>query len=190
MFKAAHQAKKKGIPVILDPVGSGATSYRTQTARELIDNEPPTIIRGNASEIMALHDDKAKTKGVDSSAAADAAITTAQKLSEKYNCVVCVSGATDYIIEGNQIIKVMNGHPLMTKVTGLGCTATALCGAFAAVEKNYFMATAKTMAVMGIAGEMAAEIAIGPGSMQMLFLDKLYLLKEADIEQHLKIDDL
>jgi hydroxyethylthiazole kinase len=189
MFKAIRAAKTKGIPVIFDPVGAGATSYRTWTTRELMNEEPPTIIRGNASEIMALYDDKSKTKGVDSAASSDNAIALAQKLSEKYGCVVCVSGATDYIVEGKQIIKVMNGHPLMTKVTGLGCTATALCGAFAAVEKNYFMATAKTMAVMGIAGEMAAEIAIGPGSMQMLFLDKLYLLKEADIEQRLKIGE-
>jgi hydroxyethylthiazole kinase len=189
MFKAIRAAKTKGIPIIFDPVGAGATSYRTWTARELMNEEAPTIIRGNASEIMALYDDKSKTKGVDSAASSDNAITIAQKLSEKFNCVVCVSGATDYIIEGKQIVKVMNGHPLMTKVTGLGCTATALCGAFAAVEKNYFSATTKTMAVMGIVGEMAADLAIGPGSMQMLFLDKLYLLKEADIEQRLRIGE-
>jgi hydroxyethylthiazole kinase len=189
MFKAIRAAKIKGIPVIFDPVGAGATSYRTWTARELMNEEAPTIIRGNASEIMALYDDKSKTKGVDSAASSDDAITIAQKLSEKFGCVVCVSGATDYIIESKQIVKIMNGHPLMTKVTGLGCTASALCGAFAAAENDYFSATAKTMAVMGIAGEMAAEIAIGPGSMQMLFLDKLYLLKEADIEQRLKIGE-
>jgi hydroxyethylthiazole kinase len=189
MFKAIRAAKMKGIPVIFDPVGVGATSYRTWTARELMNEEAPTIIRGNASEIMALYDDKTKTKGVDSAALSDNAITIAQKLSEKFHCVVCISGATDYIIEGKQIIKVMNGHPLMTRVTGLGCTATALCGAFASVDNNYLIATAKAMAVMGIVGEMTAEIAIGPGSMQMLFLDKLYLLKEADIEQRLRIGE-
>ena len=189
MFKALSQARKKGIPIILDPVGAGATTYRTQTSRELIDSEPPTIIRGNASEIMALHDDKSKTKGVDSAAASDAAITTAQKLSETYKCVVCVSGQTDYIVQGKQIIKVKNGHPLMTKVTGLGCTASALCGAFAAVEKSSFAATVKAMAVMGIAGEMAAAVAAGPGSLQTHFLDYLYGLSEKDISQRLKIED-
>jgi hydroxyethylthiazole kinase len=189
MFKAIREAKKKGIPVILDPVGVGATSYRTWTARELINEESPAIIRGNASEIMALHDDKTKTKGVDSAASAENAMAIAQKLSEKYDCVVCVSGATDYIIEGRQIIKVVNGHPLMTRVTGLGCTATALCGAFAAVENNYFAATVKAMAVMGIAGEMAAEVAAGPGSMQMHFLDKLYCLSEDDIKRRFKIEE-
>jgi hydroxyethylthiazole kinase len=189
MFKAIHEAKKKRIPVIFDPVGAGATSYRTWTARELINEESPAIIRGNASEIMALYDDKSKTKGVDSAASSDNAVTIAQKLSETYKCVVCVSGATDYIIEGKQIIKVNNGHSLMTKVTGLGCTATALCGAFTAVDKNYFIATAKAMAVMGIAGEMAAEVAAGPGSMKMHFLDNLYRITENDIQQRLKIEE-
>ncbi len=189
MFKAISQARKKGIPVILDPVGAGATTYRTQTARELINSEPPTIIRGNASEIMALYDDKSKTKGVDSATTSDVAIATAQKLSETYNCVVCVSGQTDYIVQGKQIMKVKNGHPLMTKVTGLGCTASALCGAFAAVEKSSFAATVKAMAVMGIAGEMAAAVAAGPGSLQTYFLDCLYRLSEEDISQRLKIED-
>ena len=188
MFKAVAQARKKGIPVILDPVGAGATSYRTSTARKLIANNPPAIIRGNASEIMALSDDKTKTKGVDSAALSDNAIAIAQKLSETYNCVVCVSGATDYIVEGKQIIKVRNGHPLMTRVTGLGCTASALCGAFAAVEKSFLAATAKAMAVMGIAGEIAAEKAAGPGSLQMHFLDNLYSLSESDIGRRLKVE--
>ncbi len=189
MFKALTQARKRGIPIILDPVGAGATSYRTQTARDLINSEPPAIIRGNASEIMALYDDKSKTKGVDSAASSDAAIDIAQKLCETHKCVICISGAIDYIIDKEKIMKVKNGHPLMTKVTGLGCTASALCGAFAAVEKSAFAAAAKAMAVMGIAGEMAAAHALGPGSLQTHFLDCLYHLSEKDISQRLRVED-
>jgi hydroxyethylthiazole kinase len=189
MFKAAHQARKKGIPVILDPVGAGATAYRTKTARDLINNEPPAIIRGNASEIMALYDDEYKTKGVDSATSSDAAIDTAQKLSEIHKCVICVSGPTDYIIDKEKIMKIKNGHPLMSRVTGFGCTASALCGAFAAIEKIPFAATAKAMALMGIAGEMAAGVSAGPGSLQTNFLDCLYCLSEKDISQRLKIED-
>jgi len=189
MFKAVGQARKNGIPIIIDPVGAGATTFRTKTARDLISSDPPTIIRGNASEIMALYDDRSKTKGVDSAATSDSAIVTAQKLSEIHKCVVCISGATDYIVEGGRIIKVMNGHSLMTRVTGLGCTASALCGAFAAVEKSSLAATVKAMAVMGIAGEMAAEKAAGPGSLQMHFLDNLYNLSEVDIKQRLKVEE-
>jgi len=189
MFKAVHQARKKGIPVILDPVGAGATAYRTRTARELIESGKPTIIRGNASEIIALNDDRSKTRGVDSAAASNAAIDTGQKLAQTHKCIVCISGATDYIIDREKILKIKNGHPLMTKVTGLGCTASALCGAFAAVEKLPFMATAEAMAVMGIAGEIAASQSNGPGSLQMHFLDILHSLTEDDINKHLKAED-
>jgi hydroxyethylthiazole kinase len=188
MFKAVHQAHKKGIPVILDPVGAGATSYRTRTARELIESGELTIIRGNASEIMALDDNQSKTKGVDSSAAADAAINVAQKLAQTHKCVICISGAIDYVVDGEKILGIKNGHPLMTKVTGLGCTASALCGAFAAVEKMPFSATAGAMAVMGIAGEMAAQQSVGPGSLQIHFLDILYRLTEAALRKRLKIE--
>jgi len=188
MFKAAREARKKGIPVILDPVGAGATAYRTKTARDLIATEPPAVIRGNASEIMALYDDKSRTKGVDSAASSDMAIDIARRLSEIHNCVICVSGQTDFIIDKEKIVKIKNGHPLMSRVTGLGCTASALCGAFAAVEKSAFAATAKAMAVMGIAGEMAAGVATGPGSLQTNFLDFLYRLSEDDISRCLKIE--
>jgi hydroxyethylthiazole kinase len=189
MFKAAHQARKKGIPVILDPVGAGATTYRTKTARDLINNEPPSIVRGNASEILALYDDRSRTKGVDSAASSDAAIDTARKINEIHKCVVCVSGAIDYIVGEEKIVKIKNGHPLMSRVTGLGCTASALCGAFAAVEKVFFAAMVEAMAVMGIAGEMAAGVAAGPGSLQTHFLDYLYCLSENDISLRLKIED-
>lgn len=189
MLIAARQAAKKGIPVILDPVGAGATAYRTKTARGLIDKQPPSIIRGNASEIMALHDDQSKTKGVDSSASSDRALDIARHVSETYHCVVCVSGATDYIVEGERIATIKNGHPLMARVTGLGCTASALCGAFAAVEKSAFTATVDAMAVMAIAGEMAAAVAAGPGSLQISFLDCLHRLSEEDIAGLLKAED-
>jgi hydroxyethylthiazole kinase len=186
MFLAATQAAKQGIPCILDPVGAGATAYRTRTARELINRQPPTIIRGNASEIMALYDDQTKTKGVDSAASSDDAISMARILSETYQCVVCVSGVVDYIVEGEKILKIENGHPLMSRVTGLGCTASALCGAFAAVEKNPFAAVAFAMAVMGIAGEMAAAVSAGPGSFQVHFLDHLHALSQQQISERLK----
>jgi hydroxyethylthiazole kinase len=91
-------------------------------------------------------------------------------------------------VEDKRMLKVANGHPMMTKVTGLGCTASALCGAFAAVEKDALVAAAKTMAVMGIAGEMAAEMSAGPGSLQMHFLDFLYRMTEKDISKHLKME--
>ena len=189
MFKAFARAVSMGVPVVIDPVGAGATPYRTGTVRDLIRAGRPTIIRGNASEILALTDDRLKTKGVDSTAASDEALHAAQSIADASQCAVCVSGAVDYIVEGKRLVKVANGHPMMPKVTGLGCTASALCGAFAAVDQDPLTAAAKAMAVMGIAGEIAAEQSSGPGSLQMHFIDALYRLAKEDIERRLKVED-
>lgn len=188
MFRAAYQAKRMNIPIVLDPVGAGATTYRTGTARELIEEVTPAIIRGNASEIMALMKEDAKTKGVDSTASSHTAVDMARQINKSYGSVVCVSGETDYIIDGNDITKVMNGHPMMTRVTGMGCIATALCGAFAAVNHTFAEAAVQAMAVMGITGEIAAVDADGPGSLQIRFFDILYRLSEDDIHRYLNVD--
>ncbi|MCK9362455.1 MAG: hydroxyethylthiazole kinase [Syntrophales bacterium] len=188
MFKAAEAARKKGIPIVLDPAGAGATSYRTKTARELIKTVPPTIIRGNASEIMALLDADSKTKGVDSSASSEEAVAIGRELHQQSGSVVCISGATDYTIGPAGVIMTKNGHPLlMARVTGLGCTASALCGAFAAVSSDPFLAAAEAMSVMGIAGELAASRSQGPGSLQLNFLDALYALSAEQIASALLI---
>jgi hydroxyethylthiazole kinase len=188
MFRAAEAARARRIPIVLDPVGAGATSYRTRTARELIRAVPPEIIRGNASEIMALLDTGIRTKGVDSAVSSDAAVTLGRALHEQCGATVSISGETDYTIGPEGIIRGCNGHLLMTRVTGLGCTATALCGAFAAVHPDPSVAAAQAMAVMGIAGEIAFARAEGPGSLQVHFLDALYNLTADDIARLLKID--
>jgi hydroxyethylthiazole kinase len=187
MAKAAAAAGRKGIPIVYDPVGVGATPYRTRVFRGLLEIAPPAVMRGNASEIMAVDNDGAATRGVDSSAATESAMESARRLAVRWRCTVCVSGATDIIVDAEHAAAINNGHPLMPKVTGLGCTATALCGAFAAVEPDFFRATVAAMAVMGIAGEIAGEKSPGPGSLQVHFLDALYNLDGKEIEQRLKI---
>lgn len=188
MFKAFAKAMSSGVPVVIDPVGAGATPYRTGTVWDLIRAGRPTIIRGNASEILALTDNRLKTKGVDSIAASDDALYAARSISKTCRCAVCVSGAVDYVVEEERLVKIANGHPMMPRVTGLGCTASALCGVFAAVERDPLTATAKAMAVMGIAGEIAAEQSPGPGSLQMHLIDALYRLTKEDIERRLKVE--
>lgn len=188
MFKAAERAVQRGIPIVLDPVGAGATPYRTQTVRDLVAATRPTLIRGNASEIMAISGDATRTKGVDSTEASQNALAAAHSLHERLGSIVCISGATDFVVGGDTTYRIANGHPLMTRVTGLGCTATALCGAFAAVTSEPALAAAQAMAVMGIAGEMAAEKAEGPGTLQLHFLDALYRLTEADLAQRLRLE--
>jgi hydroxyethylthiazole kinase len=186
MARAMWKASQCGIPVVLDPVGAGATRLRTETVRVLIGKTPPTVIRGNASEIKALCNEEVKTKGVDSTHTSEDSLDAARALSDRYGSVVCVSGAVDLIVQGGAIIRIANGHPLMPRVTGLGCTATALIGAFAAVNPSRLQATAHAMAVMGIVGEIAVQGAQGPGTLQVRFIDALYGLKETDVQQRLK----
>jgi len=176
MKTAGLAASKRGIPIVLDPVGAGATSQRTAAALELIAYCHPTIIRGNASEIMALVDAGVKSKGVDSKASSHDALEAARTLARATGAVVVISGATDYITDGTQVHTVEGGDPIMTAVTGMGCTSTALAGAFAAVEPDALIAATAAMAVMSLAGERAAAKAHGNGSMQMHFLDELYNL--------------
>ncbi len=188
MVSAALKAADRGIPIILDPVGAGATAYRTRTAFQLLETVSPTIIRGNASEILAFESvETMETRGVDSTELSQNAIDAGRRLNDSYGSTVCISGETDFIIGDRAILGIRNGHPLMTRVTGLGCTASALCGAFAAVNSSFTLAAAQAMAVMGIAGEMAAEISPGPGSLQLHFLDILYRLTEEDIARRLRI---
>jgi hydroxyethylthiazole kinase len=188
MLKAGHMANHRGIPIILDPVGSGATKFRTETAQLLLRNTPPAIIRGNASEIRSLVLSEHSTKGVDSTHTPDETIEAAQFLSEDFRCVVSVSGATDLIIGGGSIVRIRNGHPIMPRITGLGCVSTALTGAFAAVNKSFLHAAANAMALIGIAGEIAAEGCTGPGSFQVGFIDALYNIRESDIQSRLKME--
>ena len=186
MFKAAKRAFQRNIPIVLDPVGAGATPYRTDTAMNLIQESYPAIIRGNGSEIMALCQKKIATRGVDSTTASDMAIDSGRYLSRNFKSVVCITGKKDYIVSYEDIIQIDNGHDMMPRVTGLGCTASALCGAFAAVNPEYQRAAAHAMAVMGIAGEIAAKTARGPGSLQVNFIDALYLLSEDHISEIFK----
>ncbi len=181
MHTAAARAKQTGIPIVLDPVGAGATLFRTNTAQDLLNASPPAIIRGNGSEIMALARADVATKGVDSTSGSGDALASARILNQAYGSAVCVTGETDYILSKDSVIEVKNGHAMMPRVTGLGCTASALCGAFAAVNPDPQKAAAHAMAVMGIAGQMAADESKGPGSLQMHFIDALYRMSESDI---------
>ncbi len=183
MATAGETAARRRIPIVLDPVGAGATTLRTRTALRLLEEVSPSIVRGNASEIRALVYTEAVTKGVDATHGADAALDAATALSRQRRCVVSVSGEVDAIVGEGKVARVHNGHPMMPRVTGLGCTASALTGAFAAVNPSPFSAAVHAMAVMGVAGEIAAEKAEGPGTLQLHFLDVLYRLEQDDLER-------
>lgn len=182
MVEAGKAASAKGIPVVFDPVGVGATPYRNEVAIRILAECKPTFIRGNASEIMALAQENVQTKGVDSLAESNAAIDAAKRLATETGAVVVISGPEDFITDGTRVLSTKNGSALMARVTGMGCTATAVLGAFAAVNDNRLLAAAHAMAVMGIVGELALAKANGPGTLQLHFIDALYNIGEAEIE--------
>ncbi len=187
MLLAGKTASKRQIPIVLDPVGAGATPFRTSTCLSLIKECRPTIIRGNASEVMALVDSGTTTKGVDSTETSKNAIQSAKELALETGAVVSISGKEDYITDGKEVIVIKNHIPLMPRVTGMGCTASALTGALAAVNPNTLSAAAHAMALMAVAGEIASGRAQGPGSFQMHFLDALFALSPSDIKKHLRL---
>lgn len=187
MTVASRVAEEQGIPVVLDPVGCGATAYRTKVALDLIAAARPSVIRGNASEIRALARCAGGTKGVDSVHSPDEVLDEAVALARSLGCVVSVSGPADLVVCGDRVARVQNGHPLMTRVTGMGCTASAVTGAFLAVEPDAFEAALQAMVTMGVAGELAAGKAAGPGSFQVHFLYVLHALRDDDLGQLVRV---
>ena len=183
---AAIRAKAAGIPWVFDPVGAGATPYR-QAAAVALARLGPSVIRGNGSEILALAQQARAGQGVDSLHGSEAALDAARKLTEDCGAAIAITGEVDYVTDGRRVVEIHNGHALMTRVTGLGCSATAVIGAFLAVEPDALAATVAALAVFGVAGELAAEQARGPGSLQVELLDALYALDAATLTARVRV---
>ncbi|MBF0398820.1 MAG: hydroxyethylthiazole kinase [Desulfobacterales bacterium] len=212
MLKAGKMASKLNKPIILDPVGSGATSLRTNSAKKIIKEVNLSVIRGNASEIISLKDLDSKTKkhlsdlfqkqtdvishqsldsktkGVDSIHSVDDASSIAKIIANEFETIVAITGPTDFVTDGKDVILVSNGHPLMGCITGTGCTATAIIGAFLAVDKNPMTATATALAFFGLAGEMASKKAEAPGSFMIELINALYTITPEDLKKGCKIN--
>jgi hydroxyethylthiazole kinase len=187
MIRAGRRANERNIPIILDPVGSGATTLRTQSAKKLIHGLSIAVIRGNASEVLSLAKEGSHTKGVDAvhrvEEAEDAALTLAKEL----GTTLAITGKVDLVTDGDRVCRVMNGHELMGYVTGTGCTATVIIGAFLAVDKDAAEAAATGLAYFGLAGEVGAQKAQGPGGFQIGLLDALFTLDGAALRKGARI---
>lgn len=190
MLLAGRVARLKGTPIIFDPVGVGATTFRDRSAQEIMRVCQPHLIRGNASEIGALSGLDAQTRGVDASISTESVIEDALRLAKSSSSTVVVTGATDYILSANVKASIRNGHPLMSRVTAMGCASTAVLGAFAGVQKDFARAAISALTVMGIAGELAAEDCAGPGSFQLSFLDRLFSLTPEEVQECARVEVL
>jgi len=190
MLRAGKRANGLHVPIILDPVGAGATRLRTDSAKRLIKSLSIAVIRGNASEILSLAEEKSGpgTKGVDSVHTVDQVQERAILLARQLGTTLAITGSVDLITDGERICRVMNGHVMMSRVTGTGCTATAIIGAFLAVCPDALEAAATGLSYFGLAGEKAAADALGPGSFQIALLDALFMIKEEELRQGAKIE--
>ena len=190
MKLAFAAAQKRGIPVVIDPVGAGATPYRNQALEELLQQGMAAVVRGNASEVMSMAHVAITSRGVESSANVNDALGAAQALAARTQGTVCVSGEVDHILHvDGRHASLHNGHEWLTRITGVGCALTALIAAVCSVQPDHWRATITGMAWMGIAGEIAFDKTqhAGIGSMAVALLDALQQLREEDVAARLRI---
>lgn len=189
MEVAGKAANRAGVPVILDPVGAGATKLRTESSRRLMDNVDVSIVRANAAEAAALAGIKAEIRGVESISAASMNEEIARSFVEKYGCTVAITAPVDIVCDKERLARIHNGHVMMSKVVGTGCISNVIIASYAAIQPDLFKAAVGGLTAFGIAGEIAAAAAPEkPGTFHVELYNALYSLNEADISIRAKVE--
>ena len=190
MLLAAKAANRAGVPVVLDPVGAGATTLRTETARRILSDTEVAVVRGNAAEVATLAGREAEIRGVESIGATDSGADLARAAAAALGCVAAVTGPVDHVSDGGSVVEIDNGHELLGMVSGTGCMATAITGCFLAVAPDRPLeAAAEALVAFGIAGEEASRGAKGPGTFHAALYDALYNLDPATIDDRARVDE-
>ncbi|MEN6610865.1 MAG: hydroxyethylthiazole kinase [Methanoregulaceae archaeon] len=187
MLIAGRKANALGIPVILDPVGAGATGFRTRVARKLLSDLDIAILKGNAGEIGVLAGTGGSVRGVDSEGVSGNPVEVTREFAGRSGFTVVMSGAVDIISDGKRTLLAENGHPMMGRVSGTGCMAASITGACAAVSKDRALAAATALSLFGIAGERAAARCGGPSSFRIALIDEVAALEPTDLLSFAKI---
>jgi hydroxyethylthiazole kinase len=191
MLLAGRTATERGIPVVLDPVGAGATTYRTETARRILDQVGVTVLRGNAGEVATLAGADAEVRGVESMAVGLESAELAREAARQLGLVASVTGPVDHVSDGARTLAVANGDPLLASVTGTGCISSALTGCFlAAKPEESLEAAAEALAALGVAAEDAAAGAEGPGTFHARLYDALAALDPDTLDGRARISEL
>ncbi len=188
MLIAGRRANELNIPVVLDPVGAGATTLRTTSARRLLSELRISIIRGNLAELATLAGFEAKIAGVDSHETGADAEAVARKLAKDNNCIAVITGPVDIVSDGTRLARISNGDPMMSRVSGTGCMCTAVTACFAAVERDQFLAATAALPAFGLAGEIAAHNSLGPGSFHAQLYDALANLTPEALAEGARIE--
>ena len=188
MLVAGKAANANGVPVVLDPVGAGATRYRTETARRILDEVRVTVLRANQGEMATLVGIQAEVRGVESGAVGGEPADLARVAARNLGLVASVTGVVDHVSDGDRVIAVANGHVLLAQVTGTGCMSSAITGCFVAVKQDAALeAAAEALAAFGVAGEDAADGAKGPGSFHVGLYDALAGLDPDTLDSRARI---
>ncbi|MDH7498945.1 MAG: hydroxyethylthiazole kinase [candidate division NC10 bacterium] len=190
MLIAGRAANEHQVPIVLDPVGAGATALRTQMSQRLLQELRISIIRGNAGEIGALCGAGGEVKGVESIRGVEDPAAVARAMAAERGMVVAITGRRDFISDGRRTLGVDNGHTWLTTITGTGCMATTGIAAFAAVERDYLIAAAGGLACFGLAAELAADKAEGPASFKAALFDQIHNLRSEQLERGARIVEL
>jgi hydroxyethylthiazole kinase len=191
MLLAGGVATERGIPIVLDPVGAGATAYRTVTAHRILELVDVTVLRGNLGEIATLVGVQAEVRGVESMGAGVKAAEVARMAARTFGVVASVTGPVDHVSDGNRVLAVANGDPLLATVTGTGCMSSALTGCFLAAKPGEPLeAAAEALAAFGVAAEDAARGAEGPGTFHARLYDALYALDPDSLDERAWIEEL
>lgn len=184
---AGRRAASRGIPLAVDPVGAGISSFRTRALQEILTQLPVQVLRGNPSEILALRRKKTDMAGVDAVHSMEQARRAAVEVAAEFGITVAVTGPVDLVTDGRRALLVANGHPLLTRITGAGCTATAMIAMFLAVASEPLRSAASALAYFGLAAEMAAASTEAPGSFWIRLLDVLYAMTPAEFAEGCRI---
>ncbi|OXM82643.1 hydroxyethylthiazole kinase [Paenibacillus rigui] len=191
MLLAGQSANAHGVPVVFDPVGAGATAFRTDTSRRLLREVKVDVLRGNAAEIAHVVGESWTIKGVDAGSGGGDAVALAQRAAQQLGCIVVITGEEDVATDGDTTYVVAGGHPILTRVTGTGCLLTSVIGAFAAAARGasrpLLEGAVAALAGYSVAAEQAAGERPAPGSFAVRFLDRLAELSGADIERGARV---
>ncbi|HVA30787.1 MAG TPA: hydroxyethylthiazole kinase [Gaiellaceae bacterium] len=190
MLLAGGAANARDIPVVLDPVGVGATEYRTRTARRILDLVDVTVLRGNAGEVATLVGAQAEVRGVESISTGLEPAELAREAARRLGVVASVTGPVDHVSDGERVLSIANGHELLATVTGTGCMSSALTGCFlAAKPDDPLEAAVEALAAFGVAAEDAAAGAGGPGTFHARLYDALYALDVSTLDARARIEE-
>jgi len=190
MILAGKSANEKGIPVVLDAVGVGATHLRNTEAERILNQVNIAVIKGNQSEIAKIAGMEATTKGVEATKIDTDLVALAKNLATTKKTTVVITGKEDIVASSTSTYLIKNGHEMMGAVVGTGCMAASVLGAFVAIEKDHAKACAAALACYGIAGEIASKTAKGPGTFKEQFYDAVYQLSESQVKEGMKVEQL